>query len=79
MDRVQELLQYMHQLMNIASEYPQIDFTERVERVCNEIEKELNVSKSTNIGEFTVTLDAKELVKNLQQEIKEIESRKASF
>lgn len=75
MDRLQELLQYMHQLTHLTDE-PIIDVTERLERVCDEIEKKINIEKSTNIGKLTVTLDAKEFVKDLKGEIEKLERRK---
>jgi hypothetical protein len=42
-ERTEKLLSYLHYLNNLASEYPHIDFMGRVENVCDEIERELEI------------------------------------
>jgi hypothetical protein len=67
-DRVELLTDYLNELKNLAVEFPADKYNEKIQKVCYEIESELNIPRKLDFF-CKIDIEPEKVVKNIMIEM----------
>jgi hypothetical protein len=73
-EKIEKMIDYLNSLQQHEDNRMEQGARERIDRVCDAIEKELEISNDP-VGELKVKIDGSEVVEYVQKEIKKLERR----